>query len=83
MIDSHCHLDYEPMCNDLDSIIDRAKENGVSIMLTISTEDKKFQSILISEQNKFHAGYRGRKKTTINICRNSIDGQMELQKCKC
>ncbi len=59
LIDSHCHLDYEPMCNDLDSIIDRAKENGVNIMLTISTEDKKFQSILdiVNKYNQVYGTY--------------------------
>ena len=46
LIDSHCHLDYDPLCKELDTVVHRAKENRVDYMLTISTEDKKFQNIL-------------------------------------
>ena len=27
MIDSHCHLDHEPMYSDLKNVINRSKEN--------------------------------------------------------
>jgi TatD DNase family protein len=46
IIDSHCHLDYEPLNTNIDTILSRAKAEGVEFMLTISTEDKKFNSIL-------------------------------------
>ena len=46
IIDSHCHLDYEPMISNLENVISRAQENGVKYFLTISTEDKKFANIL-------------------------------------
>ena len=46
IIDSHCHLTYEPMFSSLDETIRKAKENGVDYLLTISTEDKSFDSIL-------------------------------------
>ena len=46
IIDSHCHLDYEPINSSLDEVIERAKKNGVTNMLTISTEDKKYSKIL-------------------------------------
>ena len=29
MIDSHCHLDHEPMFSDLKNVIIRSKENGL------------------------------------------------------
>ena len=29
MIDSHCHLDHEPLFADLDNVINRAKDIGV------------------------------------------------------
>ena len=29
MIDSHCHLDHEPLFNDLDNVIKRSKAAGV------------------------------------------------------
>tara|TARA_E500000178_G_C16982775_1_gene736645 strand:- start:773 stop:1549 length:777 start_codon:yes stop_codon:yes gene_type:complete len=46
IIDSHCHLTYEPMSNALNETIDRANKDGIKYMLTISTEDKSFAQIL-------------------------------------
>ena len=46
IIDSHCHLTYEPMSSSLDETIKRANRDGVNYMLTISTEDKSFNNIL-------------------------------------
>ncbi len=39
IIDSHCHLTYEPMSKALKETIDRANKDGIKYMLTISTED--------------------------------------------
>ena len=46
MIDSHCHLNYEPMCSSLDEVILRANDIGIKHLLTISTEDKSYHHIL-------------------------------------
>ena len=46
IIDSHCHLTYEPMSSKLDETIKRAQSDGVKYLLTISTEDKSFCKIL-------------------------------------
>ena len=46
IIDSHCHLNYEPMSDNLDSVISRALHEGVKFFLTISTEDKTFNNLL-------------------------------------
>ena len=46
IIDSHCHLTYEPMSSSLRETIHRANNDGVKYMLTISTEDKSFEKIL-------------------------------------
>ena len=46
IIDSHCHLDYEPMSSSIDNVILRAKKNHVKYLLTISTEDKNYSKIL-------------------------------------
>ena len=46
IIDSHCHLTYEPMSSSLDETIRRANQEGIDYMLTISTEDKSFNNIL-------------------------------------
>ena len=53
IIDSHCHLTYEPMYSSLDETIKRANTDGVKYFLTISTEDKSFKNILnIVEKHK-------------------------------
>jgi TatD DNase family protein len=46
MIDSHCHLDHEPLFNNLQSIIDRSKKNGITKLLTISTTFESFKKII-------------------------------------
>ena len=46
IIDSHCHLNYEPMSLSLKETIDRANADGIKYLLTISTEEKSFEKIL-------------------------------------
>ena len=46
IVDSHCHLTYEPMSQQLRETVERANKDGVKYMLTISTEDKSFEKIL-------------------------------------
>ena len=46
IIDSHCHLTYEPMANSLKETVERANNDGVKYMLTISTEHKSFNKIV-------------------------------------
>ena len=45
MIDSHCHLDLEPLKSNLSNIIKRSKEVGIEKLLTISTSIESFQKI--------------------------------------
>tara|TARA_Y100000741_G_scaffold263825_1_gene204350 strand:- start:30 stop:794 length:765 start_codon:yes stop_codon:yes gene_type:complete len=46
MIDSHCHLDHEPMFSDLENVITRSKENGIEKILSICTTNDSFKKIL-------------------------------------
>ena len=45
MIDSHCHLDHEPLLRDLPNVIDRSKKIGIKKLLTISTSLESFEKI--------------------------------------
>ena len=45
MIDSHCHLDHEPLLSDLSNVIKRSKETGIKKLLTISTNLESFTKI--------------------------------------
>ena len=59
IIDSHCHLTYEPMSSSLDETIRRANNDGVKYLLTISTEDKSFKNILeiVEKHNSVYGTY--------------------------
>ena len=46
MIDSHCHLDQEPLNENLPDVISRCKEVGIQRLLTISTTTESFQKII-------------------------------------
>ncbi len=45
MIDSHCHLDHEPLFSNINDVITRSKEVGLKKILTISTNLKSFENI--------------------------------------
>ena len=45
MIDSHCHLDHEPLFSDLKNVIKRSKDVGIKKILTISTSHESFAKI--------------------------------------
>ena len=45
MIDSHCHLDHEPLFNDLENVLKRSKEVGIEKLLTICTTFESFVKI--------------------------------------
>ena len=46
MIDSHCHLDHEPLFSNLEKVLSRSKEVGIEKILTICTNIKGYSNIL-------------------------------------
>ena len=45
MIDSHCHLDHEPLLSDLSNVLVRSKKVGIEKLLTISTSFESFSRV--------------------------------------
>lgn len=45
LVDSHCHLDFPDFAEELPAIVARAREAGVSHLVTISTRVKRFDQI--------------------------------------
>ena len=45
IVDSHCHLDFPELYQNLDDVIKRAHDNNVSRLLTICTNLKSFEKI--------------------------------------
>lgn len=45
IVDSHCHLDFPDFKDDLDGVIERAKEAGVTRMVTICTKLRELDQV--------------------------------------
>jgi TatD DNase family protein len=45
LVDSHCHLDFPVLRENIDAVLGRAKEAGVGLMLTISTRVRRFPEL--------------------------------------
>ena len=60
MIDSHCHLDHEPLFNNIKDVLKRSKEAGIEKLLTICTTLKSFDKIkLLVEKDDIIYGTYG------------------------
>jgi len=46
VIDSHCHLDYPGLSEDIEGVLSRAAEAGVGLLVSIGTRVRKFESVL-------------------------------------
>ncbi len=45
LVDSHCHLDFPVLADEIDAVVDRARAAGVERMITISTRIRQFDRI--------------------------------------
>lgn len=46
LVDSHCHLDFPDFADELDQVVDRARQGGIGLMLTINTHVSRFPQVL-------------------------------------
>ncbi len=46
MIDSHCHLDHEPLSSNINDVLKRSKNAGIEKLLTICTTNNGYNNIL-------------------------------------
>ncbi len=46
LVDSHCHLDFPELADDIDGVLARAAEAGVGVMQTICTRLTEFDTVL-------------------------------------
>ena len=81
MIDSHCHLDHEPLLSNIDEIIRRSKLVGIKKILTICTTFKSFEKIIdIIKKDEILYGTYGihphevkDNYITIDLIKNEVD----------
>jgi TatD DNase family protein len=71
IIDSHCHLDYEPLVNNIDQVLLNAKKNNIENLLTIGTSLESSRKVL-DIINKYPNVYG-----TVGIHPNSTTGNLE------
>lgn len=45
LVDSHCHLDFKDFTDDLDGVVERARDAGVGTMVSISTHLSRFEGV--------------------------------------
>ena len=85
IIDSHCHLEYEPMASNLNKVVERALNNNVKYLLSISTTDESYLRILeIVEKYKNIYGTYGihphETKNYKNLKKEEIINKISLNK---
>ena len=71
IIDSHCHLDYEPLINNIDQVLLNAKNNDITNLLTIGTSLESSKKVL-DIVNKYSNVYGA-----IGIHPNSASGNLD------
>jgi len=71
IIDSHCHLDYEPLIDNINQVLLNAKNNNVANLLTIGTSLESSKKVL-DIVNKYPNIYGA-----IGIHPNSTSGNLE------
>ena len=70
IIDSHCHLDYEPLINDINQVLLNAKKKNITHLLTIGTSlesSKKVLEIVEKYENIYGAIGIHPNSTTHNL----------------
>jgi TatD DNase family protein len=75
LIDSHCHLDDERLFNDEENVLQKAKEHGVELFVTIGTDEK-----TSAAASKIASRHPGRIYHTVGAHPSDVDrfGEAEL-----
>ena len=81
IIDSHCHLDYDPLINNIDQVLLNAQKNNISKLLTIGTSlesSKKVLEIVEKYENIYGAIGIHPNSTTNNL--NDLNDLVNIKK---
>ena len=84
MIDSHCHLDHEPLLSDLTNVLQRSKDVGIEKLLTISTSHESFSRVkeLVNKDEMIYGtiGIHPHESSTNTITANEIIDNLKNNK---
>jgi len=81
IIDSHCHLDYEPLINNISDVLLNAKKNNITNLLTIGTSlesSKKVIEIVEKYENIYGSIGIHPNSTTSHL--NDLDKLIDIKK---
>ena len=80
MIDSHCHLDHDPLIANINDILVRSKNVGITKLLTICTTFESFEKI--KKLIKLDSIIYGTCKNSSTRPKNIINEQMIIEMIK-
>ncbi len=46
LVDSHCHINFSPLCEDISAVMSAARENGIGHMLCVSVNAADYPEVL-------------------------------------
>jgi TatD DNase family protein len=81
IIDSHCHLDYEPLVNNINEVLLNAKKNNITNLLTIGTSLESSKKVLeIVEEYENIYGAIGIHPNSTTGYLNDLDKLIDIKK---
>ena len=81
IIDSHCHLDYEPLVNNINDILLNAKKNNITHLLTIGTSLESSRKVIeIVEKYENIYGSIGIHPNSTTSHLNDLDKLIDIKK---
>ena len=81
IIDSHCHLDYEPLVNNINEVLLNAKKNNITNLLTIGTSLESSKKVLeIVEKYENIYGAIGIHPNSTTGYLNDLDKLIDIKK---
>ena len=67
LVDSHCHLNFNDFKDDFDSVLLRADESNVKIMVSISTELDEIDNIIKISEHQPTVSQRPKIKSALIV----------------
>ena len=82
MIDSHCHLNFNSIKDNIDNVINNARKNNITSLLTINTDPNEFDSHynLIKKYKSIYISYGLHPESVSDT--NSISKELIIKKCE-
>ena len=81
LIDSHCHLDYEPLVNNIDQVLLNAKNSNITNLLTIGTSlESSIKVLELVEQYENIYGAIGIHPNSTTDHFNDLDKLIDIKK---